>query len=176
MTIPKERLLTMAHFLSMEFESSKIGVAILWIVGLTSRAVLWGWHSSWICLKWLFTWYHGKSPCVTTIWENMCYFFLSIKQANRSHCALIFNSGMCFGRFWAQELCWSLQFTKLQDMIRFALKIAKVLQRPSPWEKFVMNPTRVNPLTTVRGFIIITVPQQFFWSIFCLTNFPSYYC
>ena len=26
--------------------------------------------------------YRGRSPCFTTIWENMFYFFASIKQAN----------------------------------------------------------------------------------------------
>ena len=30
---------------------------------------------SWICLRRLFTLYHGKSQFFTTIWENMFYFF-----------------------------------------------------------------------------------------------------
>ena len=31
--------------------------------------------NAWICLRWPFYgFYHGKSPCFTTIWENMFYF------------------------------------------------------------------------------------------------------
>ena len=34
-----------------------------------------------------FSWfYHGKSPCFTTIWEYLLYFFPTTKQANPSFC------------------------------------------------------------------------------------------
>ena len=45
---------------------------------------------SWICLWLFFTFYHGKSPCFTTIWESLFYFFPSIKQANPKDLCMVY--------------------------------------------------------------------------------------
>ena len=74
--------------------------------------------------------------------------FPSIKQANRSPCAWIFHSGMCFGRFLGPGA-----------LLKFALKIAKVLQRPNHRdEKFVMNPSIFAPRTGTRLSTQKTLP------------------
>jgi len=39
---------------------------------------------AWICLRWFSSFYHGKSPFLTTIWENVFFFFPAIFSANPS--------------------------------------------------------------------------------------------